>query len=101
MKPLKPTKSAKPMKMVNTIFLSPFVYINPLLPATAMTGSPSPSEVNQRGWSSDQPIEGPQKGLKVPILVNFEAKMVIIAILDYSAVSNSGIRKVMFFSCNF
>ena len=74
------------MKMVNTIFLSPFVNINPLLPATAMTGSPSPSEVNQRGWSSDQPIEGPQKGLKVPILVNFEAKMVIIADLDYSAV---------------
>ena len=89
------------MKMVNTFFLSPFVYINPLLPAVAITGSPSPSEVNQRGWSSDQPIEGPQKGLKVPILVNFEAKMVIIAILDYSAVSNSGIRKVMFFSCNF
>ena len=89
------------MKILSTIFLSPFVYINPLLPATAITGSPSPSEVNQRGCSSDQPIEGPQKGLKVPILVSFEVKMVIIADLDYSAVFKFLNEKSYVFSCKF
>ena len=54
------------MNVVNNFFVSLFLYINPLLLAIAITGSPSPSEVNQRGCSKYQPLEGPQGTLKYP-----------------------------------
>ena len=62
------------MKMVNTYFLSLFLYINPLLPAIAITGSPNPSEVNQREYSSDQPPEGPQGTPEYPFLLILNRK---------------------------
>ena len=85
-KPLKSTKSRKTYECGEQFLCFPLSLYQSIVLAIAITGSPSPSEVNQRGCSSDQPIEGPQKGLKVPILVSFEVKMVIIADLDYSAV---------------
>ena len=86
--------------MVDSFYLSFSLNMNPLLLAIAITGCQSPSEVKQKGCSSNQPLKGPQGapgGPKVPIITGFDAKIMNIADLDYSASVNSGMRPVLCF----
>ena len=82
--------------MVNSFYLSFSLHMNSLLPAIAITGCQSPSEVNQKGCSSNQPLKGP-RGPQSTNNYGFDAKMVNIADIDYSANVNSGMRPVFCF----
>ena len=81
------------MKMMRYFFVSFSFYMNSLLQAIAITGCHSPFEENLKGISPDQPLGGP----KVPLLIDFDAKMVNITDLDYSTNVNSGMRQVLCF----